>query len=161
MNKLSLFVIALLTWLSLTWTLNYQDVLAGIAISLSITFLLGDIYVINPRKIFSPKRMFWFLYSLLVFSVYCIKANFIIAYRVLHPGLLISPGIVKVKTEMMSPLGRAFLANYITLTPGTLTVDIEGEYLYIHWIYVMTEDVERATGIIAGRFESILKRVFE
>jgi multicomponent Na+:H+ antiporter subunit E len=83
------------------------------------------------------------------------------AYRVLHPELPISPGIVKVKTEMTSPLGRTFLANYITLTPGTLTVDMEGEYLYIHWIYVMTEDVEKATGIIAGRFESILKRVFE
>lgn len=161
MNKVSLFVIAFLTWLVLTWTLNYQDVLAGIAISLFIAFLLGDVYVINPRKLFSPKRMFWFLYSLLVFSVYCIKANFIMAYRVLHPELPISPGIVKVKTSMTSPLGRTFLANYITLTPGTLTVDMEGEYLYIHWIYVMTEDVERATGIIAGRFESILKRVFE
>ena len=83
------------------------------------------------------------------------------AYRIIHPRLPINPGIVKIKTALVSPLAHAFLANYITLTPGTLTIDIEGEYLYIHWIYVVTEDMERATGIIAGRFEPILKKVFE
>lgn len=161
MNKVALFIIAFVTWLLLTWTFHYQDVLIGIGVSLVITFLLGDIFAVNPHKFFSLKRFFRLLYSLLIFSYYCIKANLDMAYRVIHPKLPIKPGIVKIKTELKSALGRTFLANFITLTPGTLTVDIKGEYLYIHWIYVRTEDIEKATRIIAGRFEKILKEVFE
>ena len=161
MNKIILFIIAFITWSILTWSFNYQDVLAGTGASILIAFLLGDLFVINLRKVFSLRRLFWALCSVPVFLYYCIKANFIMAYRILHPKLPIRPGIVKIKTGLKSALARAFLANFITLTPGTLTVDIKGEYLYIHWIYVESEDIERATGIIAGRFESILKRIFE
>ena len=161
MNKVSLFIIAFITWLILTWSLNYQDVLAGAGGAMLIVFLLGDLFAANFRKISPLRRFFWALCSVPVFLYYCIKANFIMAYRILHPKLPIRPGIVKIKTGLKSALARAFLANFITLTPGTLTVDIKGEYLYIHWIYVESEDIERATGIIAGRFESILKRIFE
>ena len=52
-------------------------------------------------------------------------------------------------------------ANSITLTPGTLTVDIIGSDMYIHWINVTTDDPEKQTAIIVNRFEKILKRVFE
>jgi multicomponent Na+:H+ antiporter subunit E len=53
------------------------------------------------------------------------------------------------------------LANTITLTPGTLTVDVIGEYLYIHWIDVVTKDIEEATKIIAGDFENLIKSIVE
>lgn len=161
MNKLNLVIITFTIWLILTWSFNYQDVLAGAGVSILVAFLLGDFFVINPRKIFSVRRFFWAICSLPVFLYYCIKANFIMAYRIIHPKLPIRPGIVKIKTGLKSPLARAFLSNFITLTPGTLTVDIKGEYLYIHWIYVASEDIEKATRIIAGSFESILKRICE
>lgn len=158
MNKVILFILSFITWLILTWTFYYQDVLVGIGVCGFIAFLLGDIF---PPRLFSPNRLFWWLYLLLVFSYYCLKANLDMAYRVIHPKLPIKPGILKIKTELKSTLARTLLANLITLTPGTLTVDIEGEYLYIHWIYMQTLNIEEATQIIAGRFEAILKRIFE
>ena len=92
-----------------------------------------------------------------------IKANFDVAYRVVHPKLPIKPGIVKVKTKLKSDTGLTFLANSITLTPGTMSVDIDREngYLYIHWINVKSTDVEKATEIIVSRFEKILEKIFE
>ncbi len=96
------------------------------------------------------------------FFWYCILANFDVAYRVLHPKMPIKPGIVKVKTNLKSDAGRTFLANSITLTPGTLSVDITDEgYLYVHWINVKTIDIEEASKEIVAKFEYFLKHIYE
>jgi len=86
-----------------------------------------------------------------------------VAYRVCHPDLPINPGIVKVKTTLKSDTGLTFLANSITLTPGTMSVDIDQEngFLYIHWIDVKDKDIEKATEIIVKTFEDVLRRIFE
>ena len=59
--------------------------------------------------------------------------------------------------------GITVLANSITLTPGTLTIDVdpENKILYIHWIDVLSEDIKEATESIGARFEGILTEVFE
>ncbi len=93
----------------------------------------------------------------------CFKANLDVAYRVLHPQLPIYPGIVKVRTKLTTDTALTFLANSITLTPGTMSVDIDKDngILYIHWIDVKTKDVESATKIIVDRFEKVLKKIFD
>jgi multicomponent Na+:H+ antiporter subunit E len=89
------------------------------------------------------------------------KANVDVAYRVLHPRMPIRPGIVKIRTRIKSEAGRVFLANSITLTPGTLSVDLSGDVLYIHWIYVRETDMGKATEAIIGRFESLIMKIFD
>jgi multicomponent Na+:H+ antiporter subunit E len=86
-----------------------------------------------------------------------------VAYRVSHPDLPINPGIVKVKTTLKSDTGLTFLANSITLTPGTMSVDIDQEngFMYIHWIDVKDKDIQKATEIIVKIFEDVLRRIFE
>ena len=81
----------------------------------------------------------------------------------LHPRLPINPGIVKIKTSLKSDTALTFLANSITLTPGTMSVDIDTErgVLYVHWINVRAEDIESATKLIAERFEKILRKIFD
>jgi multicomponent Na+:H+ antiporter subunit E len=101
-----------------------------------------------------------FIY-LFVFIWECIKANIDVAYRVLHPAMPIRPGIVKVKTTLKSDMAKMLLANSITMTPGTISVDIIDDYLYIHWIYVRSEDPEVYTPIITGAFEKYIKKIIE
>ena len=161
MNKVLYFLLTLAVWLLLTWSLDIQNVVAGIIIVFLCTIFLGHLFFDNVIKIFNLRRIIWFLYYIPVFLLHMVKANFDVAYRVLHMNIPIRPGIVKVKTTMKSDLGLTFLANSITLTPGTLTVDIIGDELYIHWINVVTDDPERQTEIIVRRFENILKKVFE
>ena len=93
------------------------------------------------------------------------KANLDVVYRALHPKMPIKPGIVKIKTNLKTDSGITALANSITLTPGTLTVDLdrqgEDNFLYVHWINVKSSDLEQATRLIARRFEWFLERIFE
>jgi multicomponent Na+:H+ antiporter subunit E len=53
------------------------------------------------------------------------------------------------------------LANSITMTPGTISVDIIDDNLYIHWIYIRSEDPDVYTGMITGAFEKYIKRIIE
>jgi multicomponent Na+:H+ antiporter subunit E len=52
------------------------------------------------------------------------------------------------------------LANAITMTPGTLTVELRDEWLYIHWVTVESLDVEGATVNIVSRFERYLEVMY-
>lgn len=111
----------------------------------------------------NPGRYLWLFYYLPLFAWECIKANLDSAWRVMHPDLQIRPGIVKVKTGLKSDIGLTFLANTLTLKPGTMTVDVDKQngFLYVHWVNVESQDVEGATRIIVEKFEKILKRIFE
>ena len=162
-SRIILFVLGFLLWLGLTWPPQTGELVVGALAAALVAFLTGDFFVERPHRFNEIKRSGWFLYYIVVFVWECLKANIDVAYRVAHPRLPIKPGIVKVKTDLKSNTGLTFLANSITLTPGTLTVDIDREngILYIHWIAVRGRGIEEATGLIVKRFEKILKRIFE
>ena len=65
-----------------------------------------------------------------------------------------------IETGLKSDSGKLALANSITLTPGTLTMDVEGDKLLIHWINVKSTDTKKATKAISSRFERFLKVIF-
>ena len=162
-SRIILFILALLVWLLLSWPAGWQHLLVGILVAGFVSFLTGDMFTKRPHVFKNPRRYFWFLYYIPVFIWECFKANLDVAYRIGHPDLPIHPGIVKVKTELKSETGLTFLANSITLTPGTMTVDIDQEngFLYIHWMNVKDKDMEKATEMIVKKFEKILKKIFE
>jgi multicomponent Na+:H+ antiporter subunit E len=162
-SHLVLFIFALVVWLGLTWAVDWQHLLIGVLVGLLVSIFIGDMFVERPHVFTHLSRYLWFTYYIPFFLWECFKANIDVAYRVGHPDVPIHPGIVKVKTSLKSDTGLTFLANSITLTPGTMTVDIDKEngYLYIHWIEVKDKDIERATEIVVQRFEKILKRIFE
>ena len=161
MKRLVLFVALMVIWLMLSWSLDPQQLIAGVLFSVILTIFLGGIYREQTGKIFNPLRWLWFVIYAFYFAYYCIKANLDVAYRVLHPDMPIRPGIVKVTTDLKTDIAKTFLANSITLTPGTLTIDICGENLYVHWINIASDDPEEQTEIIVKRFEKMLRRIFE
>ena len=154
-------LIAFLLWLLFTFSVDLQNVVTGIVIATITVLLLGKYFVEDVHKLLQPKRYFWFVVYMFVFTWECVKANFDVAYRVLHPSLPIRPGIVKVKTGLKTQIGRTTLANSITMTPGTITVDIIDDTIYIHWIFVHTKDPEQYTEQISGRFEKYIAKIFE
>ena len=163
-SKIILFIVAFVVWCLLTWIPDGQHLFVGIFAALLVAILAGDLFVTRPHTLTHPLRYWYFLvYYLPVFLWECLKANLDVAYRVLHPQLPIKPGIVKIKTNLKSDAGLTFLANSITLTPGTMSVDIDKEngIIYIHWIKVKTTDTEEATKIISEHFERILTKIFE
>ena len=148
-------------WMLLFWSMDPWVIGSGVFFALLVGALLGEIYPEGFEKITSPKRWLFFGIYVPYFLYYCLKANVDVAARVVHPDVPIRPGIVKITTTLESDLARTFLANSITLTPGTLTIDIDGQDLYIHWINIDTDDAARRTAEICGRFEPLLGRIFE
>ena len=163
MRRIFLFVVLFSIWIILTWIpTSPAELLIGFIVSIITAFFFKDVFSVKVNTLFNPKRIFSFVFKFVpLFTYYCIKANVDVAFRVLHPAMPIKPGIVRIKTNLKSPVAQTWLANSITLTPGTLTVDIIDNHLYIHWINVQAEDEATATQIIAEKFEKVLQEVFE
>ena len=167
MRRLIYFVLAFVVWMLLTWPfvdgkIDGQVVIAGLIASVIVAVMFHEILPKEHHVFISPVRIFWVLVYVPVFFYYIMKANLDVVYRALHPKMPIKPGIVKIKTNLKTESGITALANSITLTPGTLTVDLTDDgYLYIHWINVKSDDVEQATKFIAQRFEWFLQKIFE
>jgi len=169
MQRLGVFVVSFITWCLLTWPYSAeaggwdgQSLLVGLGAGLVVAVIFGRALTRRPVAMLNPVRWFWLLVYIPVFAYYCVKANLQVAYLVLHPAMPIKPGIVKVHTKLRSDTAISALANSITLTPGTLTVDAgaDGD-LYVHWIEVKTTDEAEATKEIVSRFEGFLSRIFD
>ncbi len=161
MRFLTVFILSLIFWLLITFRLTLPNIIVGAVAALICSAVFSRYYFHDVHKFLQPRRYFWFFVYFFIFIWECIKANLDVAYRVLHPAMPIRPGIVKVKTTLKSDFARTLLANSITMTPGTITVDIIDDNLYIHWIYIRSEDPEVYTGIITGVFEKYIKRIVE
>ena len=167
MRRLIYFVLGFVLWMLLTWPivdgqLDWQVVIAGVIAAAIVSLLFHEILPKEHHVFISPVRIFWFLLYIPVFFYYVMIANLDVVYRALHPKMPIKPGIVKIKTKLKTESGITALANSITLTPGTLTVDLTDDgYLYIHWINVKSDDVEQASKDIASKFEWFLEKIFE
>ncbi|MFW6189602.1 MAG: Na+/H+ antiporter subunit E [Planctomycetota bacterium] len=168
MRRFVIFVLAYVTWCLLSWPYepgagwDYQVLLVGVAAAALVAGIFSNAVTRRPMRMLNPVRWFWAICYVPLFAYYCVKANLQVAYLVLHPAMPIRPGIVKVHTTLRSPAAITALANSITLTPGTLTVDADEEgNLYVHWIDVETAEEDEATEEIVRRFEGMLARIFE
>ncbi|MCG2710773.1 MAG: Na+/H+ antiporter subunit E [Candidatus Omnitrophica bacterium] len=162
-SRIVLFIFCMLIWLGLNWPVDGCWFWTGVIASMSAAMVSGNIFVHRPHIAAHAKRYVWIGYYLLVFVVEVIKANFDIVYRVSLISLPLSPGILKIRTKIKSEIGLALLANSITFSPGASTVDIDADrgYIYVHCLDVQSQNIKAATEIIAGKFEKILKMIFE
>jgi len=162
-SRITVFILSFLIWLALTHIKDIQEVIAGLVVAIIVSMIVGEFLITTEKSEHIIKRFFSAILYLFKFLWEMIKANFHVAYIVLNPNLPINPGIVKIKTNLTKDSAITVLTNSITLTPGTLTVDVnpETKEIYIHWIDVLSTDVEESTKLIGDRFEKLLMEVFE
>jgi multicomponent Na+:H+ antiporter subunit E len=157
-SRISAFVVLIAVWLMVMYPFTLADMLLGVAVALVMVLL--PLPGLRIYQFLNPKRLVFAFMFLLKFLWAVVQSNLDVAFRVLKPRLPINPGIVEVKTSLKSKLGRLFLANAITLTPGTITVDVDGDAFFIHWIDVSAQDSEEATKKIVSSFEKYLEVIF-
>ena len=143
---------------------SIYEVLFGIILSVIVGIVASKLFVKKSFRMLNPVRWFTFIGYLFYFFYEMAKANFDVAYRVITGK--INPGIVKISPKLKTDLGVTMLANSITLTPGTLTVDIDEDTndLYIHWINIKDEALKKkpveCTFVCAG-FDKWVRRIAE
>ncbi len=154
MNGLLLNIMLALVWAFVTGSFTPRNLLGG--------FVLGFVILFFTRRIVGAPnygRKVWQVLNLFGFFIKeLIKANLRVAYDVLTPGLQIRPGVVAIPLDAKTDTEITVLANLITLTPGTLSLDVSADrrVLYIHAMYI--HDPEQVRQEIKNGFE---RRVLE
>jgi multicomponent Na+:H+ antiporter subunit E len=105
----------------------------------------GSTRIIIPRLIL---YILWLLWQIVKSGVY-------VAYLVLHPRMPIEPMIVRFTSRQPNVLARVTLGNSITLTPGTLTLNIEGSHFTVH---ALTRDTEE--DLVSGVMETRVAKLY-
>jgi multicomponent Na+:H+ antiporter subunit E len=160
-NLIISFLVILTGWFLLTWSLELNSVLIGVGLSALLSVLFCSHCTIFSEMKLTPKAFISTFVYLFVFMVELVKANIDVTRRVLSPTLPINPGIVKVDTHLKSKMARLILANSITLTPGTFTLEVHDDAFYIHWIDVKHAEEAQATEDLVRKFEKILEGIYE
>lgn len=156
----TLFATLFLFWVLLNGSVAADILIVGAVAAFIIAFIFRDGLAVFSEFKATPRAFGMALLYIPYFFKELVKSNLHIARVVLSPSLPISPAIVKVRTRLKSPMGRLLLANSITLTPGTLTVELEGEWLYIHWVNAEVTDINAATASIVAGFEKYLEVMY-
>lgn len=162
-NLFVAFVCLWIAWIALTGSLNLQELAVGGIVAAFVAVVSYELlFSGGMREKFEPKRWGYALAYVPAYIWAELKAHASVIYRILHPRMPIKPGIVRVPTELKSDFGITGLANAITMTPGTLSVEVSEEKssLYVHWINVKAVEPEQTSRQIAWPFERFLRRIF-
>ena len=149
-------ILLALVWVGMTEDYTPQSFTLGFLLGLLILFLANRVvgtpnYLIKVRQVIG-------LHLFMIWEL--IKANLRVAYEVLTPGYGMRPGVVAVPLDAKTDAEITLLANLITLTPGTLSLDVSSDrrVLYIHVMYVDDNDLDAVRRNIKDGFE---RRVLE
>jgi multicomponent Na+:H+ antiporter subunit E len=131
-------ILLMLMWVFLTGSYEVSSFSFGFLIGFIIMWVIGSQTGSNKYIKIIPRIIgfiFYFLYEVIV-------ANLQVAYEVMTPNLYVKPGIIKIPLDVETNAEISILANLITLTPGTLSIDVSDDkkVLYVHSMYVTDRD---------------------
>jgi multicomponent Na+:H+ antiporter subunit E len=141
-------------WILLSGEFTFILLTSGVVASLIVAYLSHDLFIGKPDLKTEVGRVFKFIVYVPWLLWEIILANVEIAYLVLNPKPLVDPQIVRFKPDLKTDLGIVTLANSITLTPGTITVEANKEEFVIHAIWQKS-----AEGIINGEMQRKVKKI--
>jgi multicomponent Na+:H+ antiporter subunit E len=142
-----------LAWTLLTADFSLVNLLTGFVLS------YGALYI--AQRAIGPSDYFYKVFQVLGFAAYffvqIIRANLRVAYDVMTPTHYMRPGVVAIPLEAETDLEITVLANLISLTPGTLSLDVSTDrsVLYIHAMYI--DDLEGVRSEIKDFERRVLK----
>jgi multicomponent Na+:H+ antiporter subunit E len=152
------FVVLFLLWISLADSLRLDEIVIGLAATILVVALTHHLFFEDAEV---PNRglrqvMLWIrlLGHLLVEIVI---ANISIANLVLRPTLRLQPQVFRIKTSLKSDVLKTLYCNSITLTPGTLTIDIQGDEILVHGLTDATRN-DLESGALEVPFLALEKR---
>lgn len=152
-SKILVFVLALA--LVLHGSISLEIVVCSFLAGVLVTYFNKKLIKKEeePLKLGVKNIVIWIRYiSTLIYQI--VVANFQVAYIVLNPKLQIEPQIVEYRTKIKSGRLKAILANSITLTPGTITVDMKEDVLKIHCL-----KEKFAREVFENQFEKLLLNI--
>ena len=141
-RALSLFLLLFAFWLLLSGHYDFWLIGLGFISSVSVVLLARRMGIVDAEGL--PLSMVPGLlrYAPWLFGT-VVQANFDVARRILHPRLPITPTVIRVPAEQRTAPGRVSYANSITLTPGTISLEVSDDEIEVHALSVdAAEDLQ-------------------
>lgn len=128
-----MYLLYFLLWVIFNGNFTLEICLFGIVIAAVIfAFTCKFMDYSVGQEIKNIRKIGKFLRYVCVLVIEIVKANFAVIHMILSEREELEPALVRFRSNMKTPAGRAFLANAITLTPGTITVHLEGADYVVH-----------------------------
>lgn len=147
-------------WLLFSGSVEPRSLIAGVIFSLLVALLTYDAFIDESevsRRTLIPRLHWGLVYLLLVvYKIYV--ASFRMVLLVVRRR--INPRVVHFRTRLQSDIGRVVLANSLTLTPGTIALELDDDHLIVHWLDAQTTHSRYAGELIKGDMERLLKRIW-
>jgi len=163
--KIVLIAIPLfILYLIFAGTFSIEDVVFGALASLIVSTLISEVLVKQHKKLTELNRLAVLIkYFFHYITAIEFRAHSDVIKRIFSPKMPINPGIVKVPYHVETDYALVTIANSITNTPGTVTVDVDKEEkkLFVHWIDVKGIDEKLTYEKISKTFEEYAKRIFD
>jgi multicomponent Na+:H+ antiporter subunit E len=157
-----------LIWAALQGSFSVGNLLFGFVLGLTIVLFARPLYdpvdgteTARSSARLRPVRRFWrFVVLILVFFRELIVSSVQVAGYIIRPRLQIRSGIVEYPLDVQTDLEITALANLITLTPGTMTLDVDPgqKYLYVHSMTVESDDGREVVEEIKSSLEKHVHR---
>jgi len=129
------FILLFLVWIGLTNSFEMQELIVGAIVALVVAkFFTKD------EKLSLRKLLIKYIKFTPTFIKNLVQSNIEVAKIVLNPNIPIHTGVIKLKTTLTNEQDKLLLANAITLTPGTITLELEGDNLYVHVLNLKSLD---------------------
>lgn len=159
-KMVSTFIVFYALWLALAGV-AVSELITGALVSLVLAVLVSRLvsYDFGPVVILQTFKYVVLFIPLFIWKL--ILANLQMARIVLSPKLPINPGFVVLKTGLKKDISKLSLANAITLTPGTLSVDVAEDEVLVHWVTMKEGTASEHRDEISKAFEKSLGRIFE
>lgn len=152
-----MFLLLFCVWVILNGRITMEICILGILVSAAVFAFLCRFLDYSVKKELLLFRLFpLFVRYLWVLVEEIVKANVCVLKIILSPELQPEPAVVYFDTRLRSGIARVMLADSITLTPGTITVSVEGEQFCVHCL-----DLELAEGLENSVFVKLLEEMEE
>lgn len=131
-----LSIILFVIWTLLSGVFEVKFLLIGLFSSIIISaicmpFMLYKSSVDDSEHFLLKINLFKLIPYLFWLAIEIIKSSISVAKQIYTPGLKIKPRVVAFKMQYVNPLAKVLLSNSIILTPGTLTIDVSEEGVYV------------------------------
>lgn len=152
-----MYIIFFFVWIVFNGKITTEIVIFGLAIAaLIFAFMCKFMDYSIAKEIQLYKKTGLICSYIILLVVEIVKANLAVVHMILNQKEEMEPVIVKFRTNLRSETARVMLANSITLTPGTITVSLEGDELTVHCL-----DVSLAEGMESSDFVKLLEKMEE
>lgn len=156
-SLLKWIIVLTLTWIVLNGQTTWEVILSGLVFSVLVLkftdkYLLGSPY----HEVHQFKVV-----NMLMYLLFMIKAIYVSGFHMIVMIFThkINPAIVEIETDLEEDFKRTLLANSITLTPGTITVELKGHKLKVLWINKTSDDPVEIRKAISSEIEERLRKL--